>query len=219
MSQGSGAGNVPGMNIPGERFGHWVLVEQTNNSQWLARCGCGTEKQVWITHLRQGNSLSCGCRRLEAGTWFHGLRQSPEYGVWDGMIQRCTNPKSPAFYRYGERGITVCKRWADFRLFYKDMGPRPTPQHSLDRIDNDGNYEPANCRWATKHAQARNTRRNTWITIGNRRMVLADWAREHGLDPAVVRMRVRNGWDIERALNTPGRIQKNVKVHQVPERN
>lgn len=131
------------------------------------------------------------------------LGKSREYLSWRAMMQRCRDPNSPAYPRYGGRGIKVCDRWLKFENFLADMGPRPEGM-TLDRWpDNDGNYEPNNCRWATRTEQASNTRGNHMITAAGRTQTLTAWARELGIDPAAIRYRIdRMGWSEEKAVTT-----------------
>ena len=120
------------------------------------------------------------------------------------MIGRCTNPRASFFERYGGRGISVCERWRTFDNFIADMGRKPGPHYSIDRIDNDGNYEPANCRWATEREQKRNTRRTVMMSVGGRTMCMKDWCRELGLTQGCVRSRLARGMTAEQALSPPG---------------
>jgi len=118
------------------------------------------------------------------------------------MIQRCTNPNRRAFHRYGGRGVTVCARWrGSFAAFLEDVGPRPSPDHTLDRIDNDGGYEPSNCRWATKHQQANNTCQSRRFEIAGVSKTMKEWADSAGLSYWTVRYRLDQGWPIDRALS------------------
>lgn len=126
----------------------------------------------------------------------------PEYAVWSAMLSRCNNPKNSNYHRYGARGIVVCERWLKFKNFIADMGPRPSGEHSLDRIDNDGNYEPENCRWATLKEQARNTSRNRLLTHDGRTMCLDDWAREIDVSPSCLSHRLEK-MTVSEAISAP----------------
>ena len=132
----------------------------------------------------------------------HGLRNSTEFNIWCGMRQRCQNTKVPCYYRYGGRGISVCARWEKFENFLADMGRRPSGA-SLERIDNDGNYEPSNCRWATVTEQARNRRNSRVITHEGRTQTLVAWAEELGLSASTLQRRWTLGWDKKDILTTP----------------
>ncbi len=139
------------------------------NRLWECRCDCGNSVTVPTANLRSGNTGSCGCLNREESVsrcrdrTMHGecrdKQPSSEYRTWNDMIRRCVNPNHAAWQHYGGRGITVCRQWREnFTAFLRDIGRRPSPQHSLDRINNDGNYEPGNCRWATASEQRRNQR-------------------------------------------------------------
>ena len=123
---------------------------------------------------------------------------------WRNMIARCENPKNPSFPQYGGRGVKVCERWrASFDAFRKDMGAPPSPEHSLDRVDADGDYEPENCRWATAKDQARNQRRNRLLTFCGDTMCVTEWAERTGIKASVINQRLALGWTAERALSEP----------------
>jgi hypothetical protein len=131
--------------------------------RWVCLCACGAETEVDGRHLRGGKTTSCGCLRNEGNqTRFvtHGKAHTTEYRIWRNMHSRCENPNVAAYKNYGGRGITVCKRWFKFERFYADMGPRPSPELTVERRDNDAGYTPANCYWATRKQQAAN-KRNT----------------------------------------------------------
>ncbi len=148
---------------------------------------------------------------------FHGhasdKQRSPEYCAWAGMKARCLNPKNPKYRLYGGRGIGICPEWLKFPAFLRDVGLRPSPNHSIDRIDNNGHYEPGNVRWATLQEQNNNHRANRRLTFQGRTMTVREWAREHGLNYETLIARVgRLGWPIDRALMEPRRKPNDKKA-------
>lgn len=207
----------PVADLTSSRFHRWIVIGRSDRRSkkgvvyWLCRCDCGTEREVQVSSLTSERSKSCGCWSAEltaARQTTHGGSSSLEFGVWNAMWQRCTNPKNKRFDHYGGRGIRVCKRWEHFDLFLKDMGQRPSPRHSIDRIDNDKGYNPRNCRWATPTEQNRNTSRNTVITYAGQTLTLAEWAEETGLSYTALYTRLhRLQWTIEKALTTPHRTR------------
>lgn len=154
------------VDLTGKKFGKLTVIERTENIgnrvAWLCKCDCGNEKVVRGDDLKTGNTKSCGCYRDEFkrvhghNTKRHG--RTPEYTSWNHMMQRCYNPKNNMYEFYGAKGVTVCERWHEFKNFIEDMGEKPSTGHTIDRIDVYGNYEPSNCRWATREQQDRNVR-------------------------------------------------------------
>lgn len=172
---------------------------------FLCRCDCGKEVEVRLSHLRTGHTQSCGCY-IPPNLRSHGMRKAPEYGVWKGMKRRCYQPSKREYPNYGGRGITICDRWRhSFKAFYEDMGPRPSPEHSIDRIDGNGNYEPGNCRWSTRREQNRNRCDNRFETFKGKTMCLVDWAAEYGMKKVTLYERLDRGMSFEEALTTPVR--------------
>lgn len=148
------------IEMTGRKFGMLMVLGRAaragagTDAWWLCRCECGQTVAACGSQLRRSVKTSCGCSRFKHGQ----ANQTPEYHAWEGMKQRCLNPSNAGYERYGGRGITVCDRWMEFGNFYVDMGSRPGPEYSIDRINVYGNYEPGNCRWATPLEQQRNTR-------------------------------------------------------------
>jgi len=141
--------------------------------------------------------------------------KTPEYYVWQAMVQRCTNQRNPNYHKYGNRGIEVCNRWRSFDAFYADMGSRPSPDHSLERENNNGHYEPGNCRWATRTEQANNTRWNHRLSVDGIEDTVAGWARRKGLRPNTIVTRLRAGWSHQRAISEPTNVKfRTSRAHQ-----
>ncbi len=209
------AWNLPGTahprfkNLAGQRFGRLIVLAYVGPSSegaiWSCRCDCGKELSVRGKSLRTGNTRSCGCLFLESlivnpRALKHG--QCPEWQSWASMIRRCHEAGATGFKNYGGRGISVCDRWRGpdgFTHFLADLGNRPLG-HELDRKDNDGNYCPENCRWATSKEQAQNRRDTVLIEFQGRLQCLAAWADELGFNRSTLAYRIASGWPIERAL-------------------
>lgn len=181
-------------------------------SQWAARA---LQLRFLLVMAPMGRTNQERLDLLRQRQTKHGMAHLPEYSVWCGMIARCTNPNTKTYSRYGGRGVVVCERWRSFPPFFADMGPRPSPEHTLDRIDNNGNYEPGNCRWATQKQQTRNTSRTQMLEVGGIIRPLADWADFVGLPPSTIRTRLALGWAADAAVHTPlvrkGRARKETR--------
>ncbi len=212
----------------GEKYGRLLVLSEAdrnarNKRQFLCLCDCGKEVVRLLNAMRTGHTLSCGCLHLETiangrklrplGRTKHGLNKTPEHQAWVSMRQRCTNQNRREWTHYGGRGITVCKEWSEsFDAFLAAVGPRPSPKHSLDRIDVNGNYEPGNVRWATQQTQIENTRTVRNVTINGKTQTISAWERENGLSRGQVRAREASGWSIQEAILTPS--IKGQKVHR-----
>lgn len=203
-------------NLSGQKINRWNVIglEGRRKSRfgiytyfWRCVCDCGNEGTVENSCLLRNKSRSCGCfrkegvlRALKLRNTTHGMSETRPYGIWSSMIQRCNNPARSCYSRYGARGITVCDEWMSFEAFYADMGNPPSNLHTLERRDNDSGYNKDNCRWATRTEQARNTRKNVFITIGNETLCVAAWASIYGISQYTVYHRVHHGFKKDASL-------------------
>lgn len=198
------------IDLAGQRFGRLVVIERLFERKgylsniWICKCDCGNEVRAAMGNLRNGNTKSCGCLRkdmLVEKSTTHGMRDLPEYGIWAGIKRRCYNTNEEAYNRYGGRGITMSDEWREsFEAFYRDMGPRPSDKHSIERSDNDNGYSKANCYWATDVEQANNRRSNVFYTYNGVTKTLADWCRELNLKYDTIGARLRKGMSFENAI-------------------
>lgn len=187
----------------------FAFMRETEGGQrknyWLCKCDCGEEIIVSVASLQSGDTRSCGCLRREAvaaKNTKHGQSRSAEHRAWCEMKRRCLNPRSKSFHNYGGRGISICPRWIEsFENFLADLGPRPTSQHSIDRINVNGNYEPDNCRWATSAEQYSDLRKSVHVEVNGIRKTVAEWARLTGINPYTIYDRIDAGWDPVRAVS------------------
>lgn len=198
---------VPMRVRPGDVY-HRLTVVDVLGSRTTVQCTCGTLKMV-ATH-NVPKIKSCGCYRREwvrtrvQPALIHGGHGTPEYAVWSGAKNRCHCTSNKDFAKYGGRGIQMCERWrSSFENFLADMGRRPSPGHSLDRVDVDGHYAPGNCRWATRSEQQRNKRSNVCITAQGVTRALAEWAEILGVPHETLRQRVLRGWPPEDVVGVP----------------
>ncbi len=204
----------PKIDLVGKRFGRLVVIKWEGRSKygrnyWLCECDCGELIVTGNDYLINKSTKSCGCLRKEKTTT-HNLSYTNEYQIWLKIKDRCFNKTTKAYKWYGGRGITIWDKWKkDFKRFYKDIGKRPSLKYTLDRIDNDGNYEPSNCKWSTQREQNRNYSRNINITYNNKTQCIMEWSEELNIKYGTLRARLINyGWSIEKAFNTPVRICK-----------
>ncbi len=195
------------IDLTGARYGALVVLGQEPTiypgvTRWRVRCDCSVIKVVTGAALRGGATKTCGAHPSQLR---HGHSTSTvigptrEYQSWTAMLARCRNPRAAHYAKYGGRGITVCQRWHTFEHFLLDMGPRP-PSTTIDRINNDGNYEPGNCRWADGRQQSRNRSTAKTVTLRGETMPLAECAERYALSRHLLWGRLRRGWDIERAV-------------------
>lgn len=199
------------IDLTGQRFGRLIVLgrtelEKTGQARWLCKCDCGNETVVQSYDLRSGNTQSCGCQRQENFTHTtHGHSKKRVYAIWKGMKSRCYNKNRKAYKDYGGKGIAVCEEWRDdFEAFYVwAMSNGYSDDLSIDRIDSDGNYEPANCRWADGLTQANNKTNNDVIEFNGSAHTMAEWSKITGIKYATLYRRIHiYKWEPERALTT-----------------
>jgi len=200
-------------NELGNTYGKLTVIELSGGGEraiWICRCECGVTTTVSGYGLRSGKAKSCGsCWKTT-----HGLSRTPEYACWKSMKQRCYNPSNIKFEAYGLRGIRVCARWLEsFENFFEDMGQMTFPRASIGRINNDGNYEPTNCRWETDEQQANNKRNSRYITYDGMTQTVSQWARRLGITHRTLSSRIAKGWPPEKIFSpehyfTPPPVKK-----------
>ena len=199
-------------DLIGQRFGRLRVIERGENDAegravWRCACDCGGTRDVKAANLMRGETRSCGClgreTRKQNGDRAGAAQAHPfsksamlsEYRTWEAMLARCYRPDARGFENYGGRGIEVCPQWREsFEQFARDMGPRPAG-HSIERRENNGNYEPDNCRWATRTEQANNRRNSRFITVDGRTMTIAQWSRALCVGSHTIRQRISDGMD------------------------
>lgn len=192
------------------RFGKLLAISPVRKPYnkkyyWECICDCGKKTIVLSSNLTRQNSTSCGCARGNIGelTTKHGMTKTRMFKIWTGVRKRCTNPRCKSYKNYGGRGIILSPKWNNFIHFYNDMKEGYADDLSLDRIDHNGNYEPGNCRWATQKTQNRNRRNNHIVVCENQHKTLAEWSELSGVNYTVIAYRIKNGWDIKKAIYTP----------------
>ena len=199
------------LDLTGQIFGRLTVVSRAENSKrgkarWDCRCECGGVTTTTGEYLRSGHTKSCGCFNLEAianRSKIHGMSRTAEYRTWTHLKGRAINPNDAAAKHYRDRGIEVCPQWRNsFDAFYRDMGPRPSLEHSIDRIDNSKGYFKENCRWATPKEQARNKRNNYLIEFNGQTRCIAEWSELLGIPYNRLHWRIASGWSVQRALTT-----------------
>lgn len=197
----------------GSRHGRWTVLSEARRREtpsgtlkryWHCLCDCGTSTEVNQAHLTSGRSQSCGCRKAELAAQqkhVHGASKTPIHEVWVQMLQRCKNPNNKSYPRYGGRGIRVCDAWHDFAQFQADMGPTYQPGLTLDRRENDGNYEVGNCRWVTNTVNCRNQSKTVFVEWQGEKISLCELGERFGVkkNTAYQRHRVK-GWTVAQAI-------------------
>ena len=201
----------PAIDHKGKRYGRLVVLDRESNIynrhgvKWTCQCDCGQTISAYGHHLTQGGTQSCGCLSTENRKTIiaqqntkHGMYGTPEYVTWVSMKTRCNNENHEWYHRYGGRGITVCKRWEEsFENFYADMGPKPGPEYSIERDNNDIGYEPGNCRWATQSEQRSNTSSNVFFLYQGRKVTKTQLARELGITFDALDWRLRKSPNLD----------------------
>lgn len=199
----------------GKRFGRLLVISKACSNRWgesfmMCQCSCGNKKSISLSKIRRGETKSCGCLSRELTSerlTKHGKTHSSIFNIWISMKARCLNKGNHAYKNYGKRGIKICKRWMEFKNFYKDMGDKPC-NLSLDRINNNGNYSPKNCRWATRKEQSNNCRTNNKLSLNGKIRNVTEWASILNISPFTLFNRKYIGWSDEKILTHPIKNQK-----------
>lgn len=195
------------IDLTGRRFHRLTGLYKIDGKTWRFLCDCGKECNGDVSRVFLDRKKSCGCLRADwprVAKAKHRKCASDEYRAWAGLKNRCLNKNNQKYSSYGGRGIRICDRWEkDFQAFFDDMGKKPSSKHSIDRIDNEGDYSPENCRWATAEQQSRNRRSNRLIEYEGEIKTLAEWADLLKINRTVLYARFKSGWSVERALTQP----------------
>lgn len=208
------------IDLTGRVFGRLTVVREDGRIcgglAWLCRCSCGKEARVMSANLCRGRTASCGCLARDVHRVScrdirrtHSASRHPLFRLWHGMLGRCERPNHSAYPIYGGRGVKVCEEWHDPWKFFADVGERPGEGYSLDRIDNDGHYEPGNVRWADRKTQMRNCRRNRRVEANGESLTIAEWAERLGADWMTIWSRLKAGWPAAEAVTRP--VERRVK--------
>lgn len=193
-------------DLSGQTFGYLTALRPVGRAKgreiiWLCQCRCGNKHRTVGSRMKSGMGLSCGCRHKEIVST-HRMTKTPAHKSWMAMRARCFNPRAKGYEHYGGRGITICARWDSFENFLADMRERPAGM-TIERIDNNGNYEPTNCRWATRAEQSLNTSQNHYLTYQGETLLISEWAKRLGVKTYVLCHRVAQGWPDERVVGQP----------------
>jgi len=196
------------IDLTGKVFERLTVIRELDTTRsgvrWECRCECGKVTKVLSNDLRSGKTLSCGCYKIDIHRKIKGesIHSSRIYRIWEGMNQRCYNKNHTSYYNYGGRGISICNEWKDSATFYDwAINNGYEDELTIDRIDNNGNYCPDNCRWITRKEQLNNKRTNKMITYNNKTQTISQWANELEINKNTIRKRIRLGWSIEDVLH------------------
>ncbi|MEI6296219.1 MAG: hypothetical protein WCO84_01055 [bacterium] len=210
------------IDLTGKKFERLTVIRRVENKNnkimWLCNCVCGKTKIINSHDLRSEHTRSCGCIHSESIRMLkttHGLTNTRLNSIWCSMLTRCSNINSKSYDNYGGRGITICNEWkTDFLVFYNwAMENNYSQDLTLDRIDNNGNYEPENCRWATTEQQMNNTRHNVFLELDGKKMTVAQWSKYLGINVYTLWSRIKSGWNVQDIINCP--VLNNTTRHTI----
>lgn len=207
---------VPRFDLTGQRFGRLLVIRigvpSEKSIRWICVCDCGAETLTTTSYLRSGVTKSCGCLKYASRNATHGMSKTPTYSSWLKMKERCLNPKTINYHRYGGRGITICPEWKySFEQFFSDMGERPVGT-SLERVKNGLGYSKENCIWLLNPLQSQNRRNNTWVlSPDGEELVVAEAARRYGIGQSTLSNRIRSGWPAKDLFLAPSNDNRKLR--------
>lgn len=192
------------IDLTGQKFGRLTAIEREKGSKWLCECDCGNIKIVSAEHLKCGHTKSCGCLKNK-----YNAKNKRLLNIWKNMIKRCDNGNRRDSKYYHDKGITVCEEWRDYKKFEEwALNNGYVDNLTIDRIDENGNYEPSNCQWITLREQQRKKTGNIWIEYKGETKIIVDWARKYGINRATLEWRLKNGYTFEEAIKKEPRINR-----------